>query len=108
MWLMTNSGFFSIVRTPDLPAGHLLVRARRPGDIERHWPDAEVIRTAGRDYLFRAILPEARVAEVVAKNVLDINYKNFKDSVRDRDLHDAYMDVWHSMARVQIPAPYSR
>jgi hypothetical protein len=39
--------------------------------------------------------------------VLSISYGNFKDSVRDRALHDAYLTCWHAMARTQDPPPYS-
>lgn len=108
MWLCLNEGFYSIVRTKDLPPGHLLVRARREGDLEKLWPDAEVKRTVGRDYLFRAIVPEQVVAEAVAREVIGIDYGNFKASVDDQALHDAYLNVWHAMARIQRPAPYSR
>jgi hypothetical protein len=31
-WIMLNNAFFSIVKK-DCPVDHLLVRARRPGDI---------------------------------------------------------------------------
>lgn len=108
MWLCLNEGFYSIVRTKDLPPGHLLVRARREGDIEKLWQGVDIQRTVGRDYLFRAIVPEQDVAEAVARALLDIDYGNFKASVDDRPLHDAYLNVWHAMARLQRPAPYSR
>ena len=106
MWFCLNDAFFSIVRKPDLPAGHVLVRARRPGDIEGRWPEASVQRTPGRDYLFRAIIPEGRVASVVAESILAIDYGNFKDSVGDRKLHDAYFRIWEAMGRVQRPGRY--
>ncbi|MCK7581736.1 MAG: hypothetical protein MZV65_43030 [Chromatiales bacterium] len=35
MWLFLSESFYSIVRTNDLPPGHLLVRARRGGDLEK-------------------------------------------------------------------------
>jgi hypothetical protein len=28
-----------------------------------------------------------------------------RDSVKDRDLHDAYLDVWAAMAGAQFPPP---
>jgi hypothetical protein len=35
----------------------------------------------------------------VAERVREIGYDNFKDSVRERGRHDAYMDVWSVLAR---------
>lgn len=106
MWICMNDAFFSIVRTDWTPAGHLLVRARRPGDIQQYWPEAEVERTAGRDYLFRAFLPEGVVSTAIAAAVSGIDYGNFKDSVGDNNLHDAYLAVWRAMSRLQHPGPY--
>jgi hypothetical protein len=106
MWLCLTDAFFSVVRTRGLPEGHLLVRARRPGEIERYWPTADVERTPGRDYLFRAVVPAEQVAEVMSAIVSDITYPNFKDSVKEPRLHEAYTRVWEAMGRIQDPPPY--
>ena len=106
MWLMLQSGMYSIVAIPDKPE-LLKVRARRPGDIETLFPHATIHRTPGRDYLFRAEIPRREVAEVLAQQVLSITASNFKASVTDPALHRAYADVWTRMARLQSPAPYS-
>ena len=106
MWLCLNDAFFSIVESrpgSDL----LLVRARRKGDIEKVFPKADVQRTQGRDYLFRALIHRKTVANVVAAQVGRINYGNFKSSVRDDKLHDAYSAFWSIHARLQSPPPYS-
>lgn len=110
MWLCLNSAFLSIVeptRTAKGSASQLLVRARRPGDIERVFPNAEVKTIDGRDYMFRALIKRETVARVIAKNLMDINYGNFKDSVADHGLHDAYAGCWHIMARIQPQRQYS-
>ncbi|MEX3982819.1 hypothetical protein AB4Y45_27985 [Paraburkholderia sp. EG287A] len=112
MWLMLNDSFLSIVDAAK-GEGCLLVRARREGDIERAFKDfAEIItvdRTPGRDYLFRAEIPRAVVARMVAERVLALNYPNFKGSVnaKDRDLHDAYFHVWSTMEMLQPMAAFS-
>lgn len=108
MWIMTNQAFLSIV-DPDAPYGggmgpqgdKLLVRARIEGDIERVFPGAAVKRTPERDYLFRAMIPREQVAAVIAKEVGDIGYSNFKGSVQENDRHDAYASVWGVMFRLQ-------
>ena len=38
------------------------------------------------------------------REVMSISYGNFKDSVRDEALHDAYLTCWHALARTpQLP-----
>lgn len=101
MWIMTNGGFLSVVDKGDDSGRTLLVRARRPGDIERAFPDATVQDGGGTDYRFRARIDREQVAQAVADQVRGISYGNFKGSVRDRRLHDAYMDVWGVMYGLQ-------
>lgn len=105
MWLCLNNAFFSIVDTTN--DGNLLVRARRKGDIQRIFGKVEVTKTAGRDYLWRAYIDRETVAAVVSKQVLGINYGNFKNSVRDDDLHRAYSAFWGIHGRMQEIPPYS-
>lgn len=102
MWLCLNDAFLSIV-SKDCGPHQLLVRARRPGDIEKILPGADVRRTdhEGADYLFRAVVDRGAVVQALAEEVGRINYPNFKDSVDDRALHDAYMRVWIAMLDVQ-------
>jgi len=108
MWIMMSDAFFSIVEK-DCGPDELLVRARRPGDIEKVFGrHVEVERDYSADYLFRAKIARSEVAEVLESEVDRVEYPNFKDSVRDKELHDAYMGVWTEMARVQHPGPYSK
>jgi hypothetical protein len=96
MWIFLSDAFLSIVAHREKP-GVLLVRARAPGDISAVFPTAEVKVTPGADYRYRAEVPAAAVAEVLAARVRDIAYPNFKDTVRDPARHDAYLDVWADM-----------
>ena len=106
MWFCFSNAFLSIV-DPDDGSSDLLVRARRPDDIKRIFPDAIVARTAGRDYLFRAYIDRELVGRVIAENVTKITYPNFKNSVKEHLLHDAYSKIWHIMSNLQPLAPYS-
>jgi hypothetical protein len=106
MWLCLNNAFLSIVHKDCKPT-ELLVRARRPGDIEKVFPDAKVTRYTKSDYLFRAVITRADVASALVRQVYDIDYGNFKDSVEDDRLHDAYAEVWGTMSLLQNPPPYS-
>lgn len=103
MWIFLNDAFVSIV-TDRHNDNRFLVRARFEGDIERLWPDAEVIVGAGSDYLFRAFLPRQVVAEVMLQRLLSVDYGNFKGSVGDWDRHNAYLGVWDEMCRAQALA----
>ena len=105
MWLMFSNCFLSIVRK-DCGEAELLVRARRRGDIERMFPSAKVTEDTKTDYLYRAVMHKAEVMEKIGTMIDGIDYPNFKDSVKDRELHDAYLDVWAAMAGVQFPPPY--
>lgn len=104
MWLCLRDSFLSIV-AKDGAANELLVRARRPGDIEKVFPNAKVTRNTNSDYLYRAMLPRDVVKQAVAAMIDQIDYPNFKDSVQDGSLHAAYVGVWHAMAGLQHPPP---
>ncbi|MEN6544469.1 MAG: hypothetical protein ABFE07_00335 [Armatimonadia bacterium] len=106
MWCCLSDAFLSIVE-PEPGSPVLRVRARRKGDIERVFPGAKVERTPGRDYLYRAHIDREIVAQVMADQVRGISYGNFKNSVRNSKLHDAYAGFWSIMARLQEIPPYS-
>ena len=106
MWIMGTDFFLSVVRK-DCSPGQLLVRARREGDIEKVFGKVEVQKDRTADYLFRARIDEERVAEAMRSELRRIDYGNYKSSVRDRRLHDALLDVWTSMSKLQDPPPYS-
>lgn len=97
---MLKDSFLSIV-DKDCPRDSLLVRARRAKDIKTVFPSAEVRRTKGTDYRFRAIVKRKDVAETLCLEVSRITYDNFKDSVKDKKLHDAYLRVWSVMSDLQ-------
>lgn len=101
MWICFNDAFLSIV-AKDCPPDHLLVRARRKGDIERVFPGAKVKESGATDYRYRAVVPRAAVAKVAAERIMSIDYGNFKNSVEDDDLHAAYSRIWGVMYGVQV------
>jgi hypothetical protein len=104
MWLCLKEAFLSVV-FKDCADDQLMVRARRPGDIEKVFPDAKVTRNTGSDYLYRAVLPRDVVKQAIVAMIDHIDYPNFKDSVEDRSLHAAYVGVWCAMAGLQHPPP---
>ena len=106
MWISLSDAFLSIVAIPGKPE-LLKVRARRSGDIERIFPDADVQYTPGRDYLYRTELPRANVSRAIADRIDAIDYDNFKNSVDDDRLHSAYSSVWSTMSKLQELPPYA-
>lgn len=106
MWVFLNNSFLSIVdKAPDI--SKLVVRARVEGHIEAVFPDAEVIRDASGDYLFRAFIDRQAVADAMYQAVNGIQYNNFKNSIRDNRYHDACSRVWGVMSGLQPVKPYS-
>lgn len=106
MWIMLNDAFLSFV-SKDCKPDELLVRARRPGDIEKIFTNAKVTEYDKSDYQFRAVVKRTAVEEALVGEVKRIVYNNFKNSVRDNDLHTAYNQVWSTMSRLQPKPPYS-
>jgi hypothetical protein len=109
MWIFSKAGFVSIVRHKSQP-GKLIVRARVREDLERFAKlldeitgEPHAIReTPSRDYRFRTVATKQAVAQVLARQVTEIDYTNFKDAVHgDPQRDDAYMDVWSAMHRLQ-------
>jgi len=100
MWLMLSSGFISVVANRD-DKDTLLVRARLEGHIESVFPDAKIFTNEGSDYLFRSYIDRKTVSQVIAKNIENISYDNFKNSVKSKPYHDTLMQVWHCMYALQ-------
>lgn len=102
MWIFLSESFLSIVDKGDSTGKTLLVRARRPGDIERVFPWAKVAKDGGTDYLYRARIDRDEVALRLADRARNITYENFKSTVKDRRRHRAYLGVWDVMHQYQI------
>ena len=113
MWIVTTSGFLSVVKDRKDP-NNLQVRARVREDILAHFPDAQVFVAHGGDYRHRAVISKADVAAKIAEMILDINYdSHFKDvaiktSPKSSNRYAAYYGAWTSFAKMQDYAPYSK
>lgn len=100
MWVYAKNGFLSIVQHRDKP-DTFIVRARVSGDIQNYWPHAEVEVDTGTDYKFRAFIKRDEVTKVVSKMVDDIDYGNFKNSIKDPYRSICYSWVWEIMVHFQ-------
>ncbi len=100
MWVCLFDSFLSIVSHYEDP-DKLLVRARVKGHIQAVFPEAKVYQREGSDYLYRADIPREVVAKVIGERLASIDYSNFKNSVKNRALHDAYANFWTIMYGLQ-------
>ncbi len=81
MWVFTTSGFVSAV----LKDGAIQVRARDRKSLELlvKATGAEVVATPLADYPYRIAISNEQFAGWITKQVLAIDYKNFKSEVAD-------------------------
>ena len=99
MWIFQNNSYLSVVEHRTEP-GHLLVRSRIAGDIERAIPGATVFEDLKADYRYRTVVSRESFKAALAAAVDSIDYDNFKNSVSHDEpkRHDAYLGVWQVMA----------
>lgn len=100
MWIFTNQSYLSVVQHRDDP-NLVLVRARIEGDIEEIFPEAFVFQEKGSDYKYRAAIEKSEVAVAIAKQIMEIDYDNFKGSIEDINRHNVYLYVWFTMLQWQ-------
>lgn len=110
MWLVSATGFFSIVEKPwDRENRTLTIRARVRQDLEalreRYLPTMGTIsEDPGADYRFRAQAPREAVAVALGALTRGIDYHNFKSEVarvQGRERAATYHDVWEVLRRMQ-------
>ena len=100
MWIQFNNAFLSIVVNRDNKLD-LLVRARIKGDIEKIFPDADVFEDENADYKYRAFISKAKVAARIMLKMTQINYDNFKNSVKEIERKNAYSNIWLELRKLQ-------
>ena len=100
MWIQFNNAFLSIVENREKTI-ELLVRARVKGDIEKVFPEADVFEDNNADYKYRAFISKAIVAEKIMLKVTEINYDNFKNSVKEIERKKVYNNIWAELRKFQ-------
>ena len=101
MWLMTTRGFYSVVEHRD-DAERLLVRARTREDIEAlaGLVAAAPVWLESADYAWRVETTRTEWQAAMQVLVREITYPNFKSAIKDATHHDAYLDVWLVMNKL--------
>ena len=92
-----NTGWLSIVKNRN-DERTLLVRARDLDHILAAFPDCDHFKDYTADYPYRAYITREEVARRIAEVLMEIEYDNFKGSVRDKHLLTAYDMVWGDIA----------
>jgi hypothetical protein len=105
MWLCFSDAFFSVVDRGS--SEFLLVRSRQDGAIERYF-GRKPEKKLSSDYKWHCMIRRVDLATVLARQCDRIEYKNFKDSVSDPELHHAYERCWSALAATQHPGPWSQ
>ncbi len=106
MWLFTTQGFYSTVQHDDFE-DMVIVRGRTREDIEalRHQiPSIEPFEDPDADYRYRAVVAKADWALALTELATDLDYRNFKSAVAERQGYDRaaiYGKVWAEVYRLQ-------
>ena len=105
MWIFTETGFVSAVRTE--PGSDVIrVRSRDAASLQPilELCDAEISRTPHRDYPYRVELSTADFAKFLTWAVLTMDYTNYKSQVhatRGYDFAHVLSEVWSIMHGVE-------
>ena len=100
MWISLNDGFISAVQD-SMAADGLVIRARRKDHLENIFPGLEIFTGIGTDYKYRVFIKKAEFAAILAQRAGEIDYTNFKNSVKNDDLHRLYARFWHLHSEFQ-------
>ena len=105
MWVFTESGFVSVIRHHS-EAGKLVVRARDLQSLKglANAIGLDIVPTPGSDYPYRTVADDSAFAAWLSKQVMRIDYANYKDhmeSTRGHDFTDALHRVWTAMQQVE-------
>ena len=114
MWLFTDFGFFSVVKSNE-EHDKVLVRGRTVEDLERlvlrHGSSlnstvSDILMTPKNDYCCRLIVPASLWSQAVFEISENIDYDNFKNSVKKKLGHDRAnqcASIWCTMRGLQYP-----
>lgn len=97
MWLFTTGGFYS-VHNADNP-NQIEIRSRDPEDLINmkalcNEPDAPIISTPKADYPCRIVVHRQSFAEAMARQIHELDYKNFKNEIKSNTRHNMLMEIW--------------
>jgi hypothetical protein len=116
MWICTNYGFFSIVKVNPLYINDgdnavnevFTVRTRDVNHLQHGFPNKKVFQYPNSDYGYRVYLTVEELNEFLLNEVQQINYANFKNSVKDSKLHKFFSEIWYLGVSILCDKPNNR
>ena len=94
MWVFTNHGFYSIVKILDTNPEKFWIRSRRKEHLNTYFSEERILESNGSDYQYRVEISKEELSEIFSYLPQEIDYTNFKDSIKDKPLHHAAKLVW--------------
>jgi hypothetical protein len=109
VWIFTESGFYSVVKS-ESDDDVLIVRTRFRKDLDRlrrrYLPQmGPTVSHAGSDYQYRAVVFKEDFAKALDAMARAIDYQNFKSRVSEKygkERHDLYMEIWGVLRRAAL------
>lgn len=89
MWICLNNGFLMI---SEYSSDCFLVEALKEEHLKLNFPHVEIKKN--EEYYSLVIEKVAFATWLFNYTMKDINYTNFKNSVKNKSLHDFYCLVW--------------
>ena len=105
MWIFTETGFVSTVRHHS-EKDKLVVRSRDHKSLESlsNLVGLDIVETPSNDYPYRIFVDDTVFATWLYKQVIAVDYPNFKDRVQETRGHDfagTLLSVWGAMHQVE-------
>lgn len=83
---------------------YLVVRSRIQGDLERIFPNRDVLEYAGSDYRYRVYVPRHELASLLSAWCISLNYSSLLDAIVDPQRAQNYGSCREVMRRWQKKA----
>lgn len=101
MWIFTNKGFISVVAdraTPEV----LIIRGRNKKQVKALFPEENILDSPTADYCCRVIMTKSKFRGWMDRQIVGLDYPNFKNSIIDDIYHDVCSRIWGIMMDYQI------
>lgn len=93
MWIFLNSGFISVVQDRR-DSEKLVIRSRRPEVLMRLFPKEKILLNREADYRYRVFVRRAQLGAALCREIIALDYPNFKDSIQDSETRAFYHGIW--------------
>lgn len=99
MWITTNKGMLSAVKDRNSKEKRFVLRARNKEPLAEF--GGRIVETKDSDYRFRVFLSDEEYKMFLMDLADDVDYDNFKNSIKDKRLKTACNEIWWSGMKMQ-------